>query len=91
MKPIRVKSPVRLNNPITRSVSDCMFLNLSSSLLGSCVEDCLLLVLTVDVVDLVDPDVGVGHPEAHCLSPELGVAVEGHKLARDVRVNYLKR
>ena len=51
----------------------------------------LLLVLAVDVVDLVDPDVGVRHPEAHCLSPELGVAVEGHKLAGDVRVNYLKR
>ena len=51
----------------------------------------LLLVLAVDVVDLVDPDVGVGHPEAHCLSPELGVAVEGHKLARDVRANDLKR
>ena len=61
MKPIRVKSHVRLNNPISRSVSDCMFLNLSSSLLGSCVEDCLLLVLTVTDLDTRDSLVSLVH------------------------------
>ena len=46
---------------MSRTVSDCMFLNLSSASLGSCVEDCLVLVLTVTDLPTRDSIVPLVH------------------------------
>ena len=51
----------KVTRHLSRTVSDCMFLNLSSSLLGSCVEYCLLLVLTVTDLDTRDSLVSLVH------------------------------